>query len=376
MGRTLLLSKLITALLVVGTLLAGCGAPSGGQPADSARPASDDEAAEPPAPTLEEAYRITEPDARRDAVLAAVAAFLRDPAQRGMDDDALSARLTEAAHASGTLHVADAGWVRVVEDVALVALPDGLGLHLITLDEDAYPVELSRWTVGLNRLTVTPGRGELVAAYTTLGADGVERVHVALAVERNDDWRLAWLSDEEPDWWFNARGGAVTVAPDLSRLTVVGEAEHTTDVFYEVGNAPRRTFRVEWVRELSSYRLAATEESYQSRRAWLWALAVPSPYATLVEFIERLQVADQSGAAQLVESESVLGAAFYGGLMRPDRRYQVVRYEGSTIIFRDLEGTFTATFVPPSEPGEPWLLAELSQEPTSPDNLSSEDGEE
>src|SRR5690606_25540679 len=147
---------------------------------------------------------------------------------------------------------------------------------------------------------------ELVAAYTTLGADGVERVHVALAVERNDDWRLAWLSDEEPDWWFNARGGAVTVAPDLSRLTVVGEAEHTTDVFYEVGNAPRRPSRVEWVRELSSYRLAATEESYQSRRAWLWALAVPSPYATLVEFIERLQVADQSGAAQLVESESVL----------------------------------------------------------------------
>lgn len=72
----------------------------------------------------------------------------------------------------------------------------------------------------------------------------------------------------------------------------------------------------------------------------------------------------------------MLGAAFYGGLMRPDRRYQVVRYEGSTIIFRDLEGTFTATFVPPSEPGEPWLLAELSQEPTSPDNLSSEDGEE
>src|SRR5690606_36250582 len=147
-------------------------------------------------------------------------------------------------------------------------------------------------------------------------------------------------------------------------------------VFYEVGNAPRRTFRVEWVRELSSYRLAATEESYQSRRAWLWALAVPSPYATLGGFIERLQVADQSGAAQLVETESVLGAAFYGGLSRPHRRYQGVACDGRTLVVRGLEGAFTGTFARPSEPGERWLLAELSQEPTSPDNLSSEDGEE
>ena len=125
--------------------------------------------------------------------------------------------------------------------------------------------------------------------------------------------------------------------------------------------------------------LAASPDVYVqkidlARGAALLVQLNESAYRAASFLDDRILTPDLKGA--WVSLESVLGAAFYGGLMRPDRRYQVVRYEGSTIIFRDLEGTFTATFVPPSEPGEPWLLAELSQEPTSPDNLSSEDGEE
>lgn len=319
---------------------------------------------------------MEDPGARRAAVLDAVTAFLRDPAQQGADDAALSEALTGAAFSSGTLRLADAGLVRIAGDAAVVGLPDGLGLYLVDLRREVRPVELSRWTAGLNRLAVTGQPGELAAAYMTLGADGVERAHVALAVEGRDGWRLAWLSDEQPDWWFNARGGALAVSPDLSQLTVTGAAEHTTDAFYEVGDAPRRTFRVAWLREANGYRPAATVESYGSRRAWLWALAEPSPYASLVEFVERIQAADQDGAGRLAAGEGVLGAAFYGGLVRPERRYQVVRYEGETIVFRDLDGTFTASFAPPEQPGDPWLLAELSHEPTNPDTLPTEGPEE
>lgn len=311
--------------------------------------------------SLPEAYRLDDPLARREAVIDAAGRLLREQSLPVGDGDA-SAQFTELAFSSGALYLPDPGFIRQGAEAAVAGLPDGLGLFLYDLNSDAPPVEVSRWTVGLSALSVTWGDSEAGIAYSTLGDNGIERVHFALVTLGEDGWQLSWLSDEAPDWWFNAVGGNLQVEPDLSRLAVVGQADDTTGVFYEIGDAPRRTFRVGWVREMDGYQLSPLVESYPSRVDWLHSVAEPSPYTSLVAFIERLQALDESGAARLVTDETLLNTAVDLGLHRSGRRYQIVSVEDDAITFRDLDGAYRAAFRPPGEGGGDWLISVLSVE--------------
>jgi hypothetical protein len=176
----------------------------------------------------------------------------------------------------------------------------------------------------------------------------------------DDAWHLAWLSDEDPGWWLNAAGGALSITSDLSQLTVTGEAPRTTEAFYEQVGGPRRAFRVTWERTPQGYALAPGPEGFPSWQAWLWQAAVPAPYATLVEFIERLQIGDHEGAAALAADPALVEAAVDFGLQLPERRYQVIEAEADRIVFRDVKGSFMVTFSPPQDETGPWQITGLT----------------
>src|SRR5574341_356000 len=154
---------------------------------------------------VREAFRVEDPNSRREAVLEAVGRFLRDDGVRNLSDADASLMLTQIAFSSERLVLTDAALIARVGEQAVVGLPDGLGLYLYDLgDAGAAPLELSRWTVGLSGLQASWGETEVGVVYTTLGNDGAMQAHFALAV-RESEWAVAWISDETPDWWFNTR---------------------------------------------------------------------------------------------------------------------------------------------------------------------------
>jgi hypothetical protein len=312
---------------------------------------------------VREAFRVTDPTDRQVSVLNAVANLLNDPVVRQMDDRSVSSYLTEQAFSSEALRLPDQAYVVRRGYLAVVNLPDGLGLWLYDLANDPegnQPLNLSQWTVGLSALQATWwGTTNVGVSYITLSADEVTSVHFILATKGASGWEVSWVSDEEPDWWFNARNATLAVAPDLSSLTLTGEAVSAATVFYEQGDAPHRTFRTLWRRQANKYILSPSPDSYPSRWEWMWHIALPSPYATLVEFIERLQTHDTRGASQLISSPEVLSAAFSYGLDLPGRRFEVIAQEGGTITFRDRQSTLIATFSAPSSEDEHWLLDSL-----------------
>jgi hypothetical protein len=357
----------VTALgtLVLLAVLGGCvsqGAsptaepPPGPQPSPTPVPPVDDR--------LRESFRRTDPAARKEGVLSATEAFLRSDAVGEMGDEDASAHFTTAAFSSERLIFPDPAFIRRREEWAVVGLPDGMGLFFYDLSAEpgTSPLELSPWTIGLSAVEVTWQRHAFGVSYTTIGSDDVARAHYVLVDRPEGDWRVAWLSDEEPDWWFNAYNAALSVAPDLSRLVVAGQARGTTEVFYEGEGTPRRDFGVEWVREEEDggYRLALPVGAYPSRRAWLWRVARPSPYATLVEFVERLQSgSDDEDLAHLVTGPAVISAAKAFGLHLPGRQYEIVAYDQQAITFRDRQGVFIATFGQPESGDAPWPMSSL-----------------
>jgi hypothetical protein len=359
------IASAVTLLALLMIPLTGCAATTaqsvplptpGGPPAVSPSPAQPIDA------QLADAFRREEPAARRQAVLAATDRFLHDQTIRALDDSAVSTAYTDAAFASGALTLDDPALIRRRDDLAAVALPDGMGLVLYDLGAEAGapPLELSRWTAGMRAMQVSWEADEVGVSYATAGRDGVGRVHYALAGRDEAGWRLMWLSDEAPDWWFNAVGGTLDVRDDREVLTVTGPAELTTEAFFELEGEPRRTFRLEWRRLEDGYVMAPAVESYPSRTAWLWDVAEPSPYATLVELVERLQRGDTAGAESLAASPAAFEAALAAGLQRPDRRYQVVEATGDRVRFRDVEATYDAVFRAPSGPSGDWLIGEIT----------------
>lgn len=309
---------------------------------------------------VREAFRVEDPDSRRDAVLMAVRRFLRDDAVRNLSDADASLMLTQIAFSSERLVLTDAALMARDGEWAVVGLPDGLGLYLYDLgDADAAPLELSRWTVGLSSLRASWGATEVGVVYTTLGSDGAMQAHFVLAV-KEPTWAVAWLSDETPDWWFNTRNADIVVAPDRTWILVKGEALDTTRAFSESSAGPLRTFHMEWQRTENSYQPESPAPPYSPREVWLWAAAEPSPYATLVEFIERLQLGDEDGALGLVSREAVVADAISFGIYLVGRQYEVVSYNEERIVFRDVQGTFVANFRQ-SASGEPrWLITNIA----------------
>lgn len=309
---------------------------------------------------LREAFRQPDPDLRRDQVLSAVDAFLRDDAIRQTDDAIATSYFNDIAFSSGRLTLPDPAIIQRQDNRAIVLLPEGMGLYLFDVSLDGAVVELSRWTIGLSDIQVFWREAEVGVKYTTVGRDDVTRPHFVLALQEEAGWRLAWASDEMVDWWFNAAGGALRVADDLSELRLVGEAGGTTTDFFEQPGEPRRQFAIVWIWQEDGYVMYPPLADYEDRSAWFRAAAVPSPYATLVAFIEYLGAGNRQGAAGLTSGADVLQAVSDFGLDDPNRRYQVVTYEKDRILFRDVQGAFVATFDPPASSGQPWLINQLT----------------
>ena len=360
------LCKRSVALLVLAMALSACADAPTPQSTPAAAPA---ETPPPAAETvLREAFRIADPYARREAVLRATGRLLRADALREAEDAVASSYLTDVSFSSGQLTLQDPALVRYHDDLAVVAVPEGLGIYLYDLSKpvDELPVELTRWSLGITFLDVVWGEGHAgVAYYTAPQADSPAAAHFVLATEGEAGWRVSWVSDEAPDWWLAAEGGKLAVSPDLSLLELTGPGTGTTDAFYEAAGAPRRDFALSWARAANTYQVAPPPESFESRSTWLWSAAVPSPYAALVEFIERAQRGDLNGAAQLASDPAVVEAAVSFGVTLPERRFEVVEASADRIVFRDVQGTLEAEFEMVG--GDRWLIRLLAPRGSSED---------
>jgi hypothetical protein len=173
---------------------------------------------------------------------------------------------------------------------------------------------------------------------------------------------VIWLGDESPDWWFNATRSSIALAPDLTHITVVGEALETTSVFLEDQNTPRRRFRVGWDRTGDSYTPVPAVGEATNRQNWLWQIAEPSAYASLVECLERMRVRDSTGAAALTTDPAVVTTAASFGLGFPENSFTVTFQDDTHIAFQGRQGAFVATFqrpAPGSGPDQPWLITSI-----------------
>jgi len=313
---------------------------------------------------LRSAFEIEDRPARLDAVLTLIPGFLADLSLRNIDDEAASSLLTDIAFSSERMTFTDPAYIRRYNDMAVIGLPDAMGLYYInTYRDDRYPREISRWTAGLDSLDLIPAGPEVGIVYTTLGVDRAVRVHYALLLRGGEGWEVGWHSDEVPEWWFNATRARIEAAPDLSRLRVIGEGLGTTSAFLEDDTSPHRLFRVDWVRQANQYVQVPSMGGSDNRQNWLWQIAEPSAYASLVEFIERLRNNDLDGAGLLVSQAGVVETARSYGLYLPENVFHVMGADSDRIAFQGVQGAFVVTFVPPPPGGSPetkWLIASVT----------------
>ena len=306
------------------------------------------------------AFSEADPAERREAVLNAVGDFLQDIITRNISDDDASHSLTEMAFASDALTLNDPAIVRRHDNLAIVGLPDGLGLYLYDIrTSDQVPVLISQWTIGLQSINVVWRSDEAGSAYVTVGADGISRSHFALLTRDAETWSVSWISDDAPDWWFNSRSASLDIAPDLSSIIVIGDSVNTTVSFEEGSNTPHRQFRLEWNRRLDTFQLKTSPDSYDSREAWMWASAIPSPYATLVEFIERLQRHELTELASLTVGAHVIDDANSFGFYLTGVSYKVILNEPDRIVIQGRQGTFEFKFAPPETDGAAWKISQI-----------------
>ena len=311
---------------------------------------------------LRSAFQITDREARQKEVLSLTRDFLADIRARGASDEAASALLTDIAQASHPL-LNNPAIIQRQDSRVIVGFPDGLGLVLYDMANpaDDPPLELSPWTAGLSTIQVTWQPQAIGALYFTVGADQATTAHYVLAEQSRGVWRVGWFGDEDPDWWFNTRNATVTVSPDLKTLKVIGEADHSSPAFDELAGSPHRSFSVEWHKQPSGYAMSPQPASDAQRTSWLWQIAVPSPYTTLVEFIERIRINDMTSAGKLVTDPAVVSSAFSFGLNFPENRFQVTDYNPTRITIISARGTFFVSVKPPPQGADrPWLISALT----------------
>ena len=313
---------------------------------------------------LRAAFEIEDRPARLDAVLTLIPSFLADLSLRNIDDNGASSLLTDIAFSSERMTFTDPAYIRRYNDIAVIGLPDAMGLYYIsTYRDDRYPREISRWTAGLDSLDLIPAGPEVGLVYTTLSVDQAIRVHYALLLRGDQGWQVVWHGDEVPEWWFNATRARIEATPDLSRLTVIGEALGTTSAFLEDDSSPHRLFRVNWIRQANQYVQFPAMGGTDNRQNWLWQIAEPSAYASLVEFIERLRNNDLDGAGLLVSQAGVVETARSYGLYLPENVYHVTEANTDRIAFQGRQGAFVVAFVPPppaSSHETKWLIASVT----------------
>lgn len=322
---------------------------------------------------LRQAFLLGEPFQREREILRITGIFLRDSDMAQQTDEEISAWYTEIADSSSTLSFPEPAIIRRYETLSVVAIPDVLGLYLHNevTSPQASLEPISRWAGRVNDLSLIPAGDRVGVVYQTTGPDGLSTAHYALLMREQDRWRAVWRGDEALDWWFNPYDARIEVSDDLAELIVVGQALSSTSVFNEAtgqdGAMTRRTFAVRWIQDEDGYRLSPPPTGYRIRQEWLWQTAVPSPYATLVEFTERLQLGQRKELENLVSDQSVIDDAVAFGLHLAGRRYTITEISGTRISFRDQRGAFVVD-IKESEVG--WQLSAVvplgAAEPLNP----------
>lgn len=305
------------------------------------------------------AFAVLDPEVRRMRILAAIHRFLSDPSVQSVSDIEAGVRLTELAFASGAIKLTDPAYLRRYEAYAIVAIPDGVGLYFFAPSQP--PLEINRFTIGLTTLNPVWRTSEIGVPYETRGTDGTKISQFALLTPDDSGWRVAWNSVDTPKWWFNSRNASLVIEPDLSRVAVVGQAPGNTLVFNESGDSIQRQFRITWLRNdsLDIYQPEFSSEQFASREAWLWRIAVPSPYATLVEFIERLQRDDREGLLRLVHTGEVIEDARDFGFALINQSYDVILSESDRLVIRGHQGLFEINFSSPSVESDPFIITRI-----------------
>jgi hypothetical protein len=320
------------------------------------------ENAVPPSIAVTQAFEENDPQSRHIAVVSAIQRFLRDPAYIDQPDEITAAALTELAFSSNRLTLSDPALIQRDGSYTIVAIPDGIGLYFYDLtDPNAVPIELSQWTAGIQTLEATWQDDRVVIIYQTLDVQGDRHAHASLlTLNADSDWVQSWISDDIPDWWFNAANAAIEVAPDLSQIVVVGEATSTTQAFQEDANSPQRFFQLVWKLDETHYQLTTPSSSFRDRSEWAWATAIGSPYGTLVEFVERFQRNDQSGARMLAANDTVMAEARNFGLAFSGIPYKVETLDETHLLLTGYQGELIITFQPPQSSEDGWLLTNIA----------------
>jgi len=316
----------------------------------------------PPDIAVPTAFEEENPQSRRMAVLAAIRGFLLDSRYIDAPDSVMSETLTDLAFSSEHLTLSDPAFVRRYGSYAIVAIPDGLGLYFYDLAVSAHtPIELSRWTAGIQTLDVTWQNDKAGIIYHTMDLNGIRHAHASLVtMSANSDWTQSWISDDEPDWWFNATNAIVELAPDLSQLSVVGESTSTSQAFDKNQTSPQRLFRLLWELDGARYQVTTPSAAFRDRGEWAWATAVPSSYATLVEFVERFQRNDRAGARRLVSSDAVMADANNFGLAFSGIPYKVESLDETHLLITGYQGELILTFQPPQPEEERWIITNIA----------------
>ncbi len=311
---------------------------------------------------IPQAFQETDPQHRHIEIITAIQQFLLAPTYLNAPDAVTSTDLTDLAFSSEHLTLADPAFVRRHGSYAIVAIPDGIGLYFYDLENpNQEPLEVSQFTAGIQSLDVVWQDNHIGIAYHTLDLEGIRHAHVSLlTLGANSEWEQSWISDDIPDWWFNDINASINLAPDLSQIVAVGEMTGKSQSFQEDSTSPQRLFQLVWDLDNNQYQVTTPSTGFRDRSEWEWATAVPSPYAALVEFVERFQRNDMTGAAILAANDTVMANAETFGLALVGVSYKAEILDETHIRIVGHQGALIITFQRPENPGGDWLITNIA----------------
>ncbi|MBI3286595.1 MAG: hypothetical protein HYZ68_00960 [Chloroflexi bacterium] len=311
---------------------------------------------------------------QEDAIAEAVALYLSRPDRAEFSDAELARELQDLMERAGLWGTPPGMSMIGVETVSQVYVvgfghiyfrieiywgPPGQPLEHATIAEGNW-VEEVRW-VG----------EELGVISSSVGASGYTPDFSLLRYE-GGEWRRVWPAapeDSTPwrDFWITADGEASFAAEDLSLVRTRGSfwGEPAEMAFFECGACPHRFVEIIWERQGDLYVPQVTLPESAPFYDRLWEVALPSPYATLTEFLRRLRKGDEAGALQLAANATVIDQARALSLDHPASAFIAhTPSESNPLLFSDYESTdfspqYEAHFQAPAGSGGHWLLIEI-----------------
>lgn len=219
----------------------------------------------------------------------------------------------------------------------------GEGGGLVLCEDGGFVLELSPWNLTADDFQTYQADSMMVISYRTLE----ERkffVHLIVLNLAADPPVILWQSDEDPEFLFIAQGGELQLAEDLTAFSLTGLAEGATGVFDEKESVVSREFQNTWFKEEGGIEAQKSLSHYGSVSEYADALAIASPYATLIRFLEWLVVGNEAALVPLVTEISVISTARDYGLHYRGRVYRVIEASRQRIVFKDEGGEFVAEF--------------------------------